>query len=99
MKINYLLWNLELQIQKAGRLNEESIDILKELRISIVTVEINLKASFLNFPYGSFLPWEMAIIPQYLRDGVGRRSHYWENVLIEKGEDIIVAEKLGFFRV
>jgi ATP phosphoribosyltransferase len=35
-------------------------------------------------------------IPQYLRDGVVDAAIIGENILIEKGNDITIAEKLGF---
>ena len=35
-------------------------------------------------------------IPQYLKDGVVDAAIIGENILIEKGKDITIAEKLGF---
>lgn len=86
---------IRIAIQKAGRLNEESIGILKDCGISIDNGRDQLKASSRNFPMEVFY-LRNGDIPQYLRDGVVDIAIIGENVLIEKGEDIIVAEKLGF---
>ncbi len=86
---------IRIAIQKAGRLNEESIEILKECGISIDNGRDQLKASSRNFPMEVFY-LRNGDIPQYLRDGVVDIAIIGENVLIEKGEDISVAEKLGF---
>ena len=87
---------IRIAIQKAGRLNEESIEILKECGISIDNGRDQLKASSRNFPMEVFY-LRNGDIPQYLRDGVVDIAIIGENVLIEKGEDISVVEKLGFF--
>jgi ATP phosphoribosyltransferase len=86
---------IRIAIQKAGRLNEESIEILKECGISIDNGRDQLKASSRNFPMEVFY-LRNGDIPQYLRDGVVDIAIIGENVLIEKGEDISVVEKLGF---
>lgn len=86
---------IRIAIQKAGRLNEESIEILKDCGISIDNGRDQLKASSRNFPMEVFY-LRNGDIPQYLRDGVVDIAIIGENVLIEKGEDIGVAEKLGF---
>lgn len=86
---------IRIAIQKAGRLNEESIDILKDCGISIDNGKDQLKASSRNFPMEVFY-LRNGDIPQYLRDGVVDIAIIGENVLIEKGEDISIAEKLGF---
>ncbi|MGF1557569.1 MAG: ATP phosphoribosyltransferase [Flavobacteriaceae bacterium] len=86
---------IRIAIQKAGRLNEESIEILKDCGISIDNGKDQLKASSNNFPMEVFY-LRNGDIPQYLRDGVVDIAIIGENVLIEKGEDISIAEKLGF---
>jgi ATP phosphoribosyltransferase len=86
---------IRIAIQKAGRLNEESLEILKDCGISIDNGKDQLKASSRNFPLEVFY-LRNGDIPQYLRDGVVDIAIIGENVLVEKGEDIIVAEKLGF---
>ncbi len=86
---------IRIAIQKAGRLNEESLEILKDCGISIDNGKDQLKAASRNFPLEVFY-LRNGDIPQYLRDGVVDIAIIGENVLVEKGEDIAVAEKLGF---
>jgi ATP phosphoribosyltransferase len=86
---------LRIAIQKAGRLNEESISLLKDAGISIDNGKEQLRASARNFPL-EVMYLRNGDIPQYLRDGVIDIAILGENVLIEKGEDIIRGEKLGF---
>ncbi|WP_273566726.1 ATP phosphoribosyltransferase [Maribacter halichondriae] len=86
---------IRIAIQKSGRLNEDSLKILKDCGISIDNGKDQLKANSRNFPLEVFY-LRNGDIPQYLRDGVVDIAIIGENVLIEKGEDIEVAEKLGF---
>jgi ATP phosphoribosyltransferase len=86
---------IRIAIQKSGRLNEDSLQILKDCGISIDNGKEQLKASSRNFPLEAFY-LRNGDIPQYLRDGVVDIAIIGENVLIEKGQDLIVAEKLGF---
>lgn len=86
---------LRIAIQKSGRLNEDSLKILKDAGISIDNGKEQLKAAARNFPV-EVMYLRNGDIPQYLRDGVVDAAIIGENVLIEKGKDIIQAEKLGF---
>ncbi|UAB83018.1 ATP phosphoribosyltransferase [Zunongwangia sp. SCSIO 43204] len=86
---------LRIAIQKSGRLNEDSLKILKDAGISIDNGKEQLKASARNFPV-DVLYLRNGDIPQYLRDGVVDVAILGENVLVEKGKDIIRGEKLGF---
>lgn len=86
---------LKIAIQKSGRLNEDSLNILKDCGISIDNGKDQLKASARNFPMEVFY-LRNGDIPQYLRDGVVDIAIIGENVLVEKGETLEVAEKLGF---
>ncbi len=86
---------LRIAVQKSGRLNEDSMKILKDIGISIDNGKDQLKASARNFPVEVFY-LRNGDIPQYLKDGVVDAAIIGENVLIEKGSDIRVAEKLGF---
>ena len=87
--------NLRIAIQKSGRLNEDSLKILKECGIAIDNGKDQLKASARNFPMEVFY-LRNGDIPQYLKDGVVDIAIIGENVLFEKGEGIEVVEKLGF---
>ncbi|MEZ7495771.1 ATP phosphoribosyltransferase [Leeuwenhoekiella aequorea] len=86
---------IRIAIQKSGRLNEESLQILKDCGVSIDNGRDQLKASAANFPLEVFY-LRNGDIPQYLRDGVVDIAILGENVLVEKGEDISIAQKLGF---
>ena len=86
---------LRIAIQKSGRLNEDSLKIIKDCGISIDNGKDQLKASARNFPLEVFY-LRNGDIPQYLRDGVVDIAIIGENVLIEKGDDIEFIERLGF---
>lgn len=86
---------IRIAIQKSGRLNEDSLKLLKDCGISIDNGKDQLKASSRNFPMEVFY-LRNGDIPQYLRDGVVDIAIIGENVLIEKGKDILSAERLGF---
>jgi ATP phosphoribosyltransferase len=86
---------LKIAVQKSGRLNEDSLKLLKEIGISIDNGKDQLKASARNFPVEVFY-LRNGDIPQYLKDGVVDAAIIGENVLVEKGNDIKFIEKLGF---
>ena len=86
---------IRIAIQKSGRLNEDSLKILKEAGISIDNGKDQLKATARNFPLEVFY-LRNGDIPQYLRDGVVDIAIIGENVLIEKGEGITISERLKF---
>lgn len=86
---------IKIAIQKSGRLNEDSVKILKDCGISIDNGKDQLKAQTRNFPM-EVMFLRNGDIPQYLRDGVVDIAIIGENVLIEKGKDISIAERLNF---
>ncbi|MEM9076238.1 MAG: ATP phosphoribosyltransferase [Bacteroidota bacterium] len=86
---------IRIAVQKSGRLNEDSLKILKDCGISIDNGKDQLKATARNFPLEVFY-LRNGDIPQYLRDGVVDIAILGENVLVEKGKDIDIAEKLNF---
>ncbi|NCO63833.1 MAG: ATP phosphoribosyltransferase [Flavobacteriales bacterium] len=86
---------LKIAVQKAGRLHDESMEILKDIGISIDNGKDQLKASARNFPLEVFY-LRNGDIPQYLKDGVVDAAIIGENILVEKGNGITIAEKLGF---
>ena len=88
---------ITIAIQKSGRLNEESLRMLKKCGISIDNGKDQLKAPVRNFPM-EVLYLRNGDIPQYLRDGVVDLAIIGENLIHEKGKDLIVLEKLGFSR-
>lgn len=86
---------IRIAVQKSGRLNEDSLKILKDCGISIDNGKDQLKATARNFPLEVFY-LRNGDIPQYLRDGVVDIAILGENVLVEKGKDISIVEKLNF---
>jgi ATP phosphoribosyltransferase len=86
---------LRIAIQKSGRLNEQSIKLLKSCGISIQNGKDQLKVDVANFPI-EILYLRNSDIPQYLEDGVVDIAIVGENLLIEKQKQIEVIEKLGF---
>lgn len=86
---------LKIAVQKSGRLHDDSMKILKEIGVSIDNGKDQLKASARNFPLEVFY-LRNGDIPQYLKDGIVDAAIIGENVLIEKGDDISIIEKLGF---
>ena len=88
---------LKIAVQKSGRLNEDSLRLLKDCGISIDNGKDQLKAEAKNFPLEIYY-LRNGDIPQYLKDGIVDCAIIGENVLVEKGQDIVVAENLGFSR-
>jgi ATP phosphoribosyltransferase len=86
---------LKIAVQKSGRLNQESLELLKNCGISIDNGKDQLKAEARNFPM-EILYLRNGDIPQYLRDGVVDIAILGENTLIEKGNDLPIIERLGF---
>ena len=86
---------LKIAIQKSGRLNEESIQLLKDCGISIYNGNDQLRVTASNFPLEVYF-LRNSDIPQYLIDGVVDIAVVGDNLLLEKGKNIQVAEKLGF---
>ncbi|KRB53626.1 ATP phosphoribosyltransferase [Flavobacterium sp. Root186] len=86
---------LKIAIQKSGRLNEDSIQILKDCGISINNGIDQLKAEASNFPL-EVLYLRNSDIPQYLIDGVVDLAIVGDNLLVEKGKEIEVVQRLGF---
>jgi ATP phosphoribosyltransferase len=86
---------LKIAIQKSGRLNEDSLKILKDCGVSIDNGNDQLKATASNFPL-EVLFLRNSDIPQYLIDGVVDIAIVGDNILVEKGGNIQIAEKLGF---
>lgn len=86
---------IRIAIQKSGRLNQESLQLLKDAGISIDNGTDQLKASARDFPLEVFY-LRNGDIPQYLRDGVVDIAILGENTLIEKGQDLPIIERLGF---
>ena len=86
---------VKIAIQKSGRLNQDSLTLLKNCGIAIDNGKDQLKASAQNFPVEIFF-LRNGDIPQYLSDGVVDLAILGKNTLEEKGADIEIIEPLGF---
>lgn len=86
---------LKIAIQKSGRLNEDSVKLLKECGIDFNSPSGKLKAEASNFPL-ELLFLRDDDIPQYVADGVADIGIVGENVLIEKQKQVQIKNKLGF---
>lgn len=86
---------LKIAIQKSGRLNKDSINLLESCGIKIDNGKDQLKVSVFNFPI-ELLYLRNSDIPQYLEDGVVDIAIVGENLLIEKEKNVDIIERLGF---
>jgi ATP phosphoribosyltransferase len=86
---------LKIAIQKSGRLNEESLDLLKSCGIKVDNGRDQLKVAVPNFPL-EILYLRNSDIPQYLEDGVADIAIIGENLLIEQEKNADIVRKLGF---
>jgi len=86
---------LKIAVQKSGRLNEDSMKLLKDCGIKIENGNDKLKSSASNFPI-EILFLRNSDIPQYLEDGVADIAILGENLLSEQQKNIIPILQLGF---
>jgi len=86
---------LKIAIQKSGRLNEESLQLLKKCGINVNNAKDQLKVIVDNFPL-EILYLRNSDIPQYLEDGTIDIAIVGENLLIEKQKQVEIVKKLGF---
>jgi ATP phosphoribosyltransferase len=86
---------LRIAVQKSGRLSEKSLALFSECGINIEGGSGKLLASSPDFPI-EILYLRDDDIPQYVYDGVADLGIVGENVILEKGKTLDVAEKLGF---
>lgn len=86
---------LKIAIQKSGRLNEESLKLLKDCGIAFDNGKDQLKVEVPNFPL-EILFLRNSDIPQYLEDGVADIAIIGENLLFETQKNVEIVQKLGF---
>lgn len=87
--------NLKIAIQKSGRLNEDSLTLLKECGISINNGKDQLIAQASNFRL-DVLYLRNSDIPQYVKDGIADIAIIGDNMEKEKKTGIRTELKLGF---
>jgi len=85
---------LKIAIQKSGRLNEDSLALLKEAGISLFNGKDQLKVESHTYPLEVYY-LRNGDIPNYLKDGVVDLAIIGENLLVEKGDQIPIIEHLG----
>ncbi|RZM21610.1 MAG: ATP phosphoribosyltransferase [Pedobacter sp.] len=86
---------LKIAIQKSGRLNEKSVEILKNCGLSFENYKSSLISSVSNFPL-EILFLRDDDIPEYVQDGIADLGIVGENVITEAGADVTYLQKLGF---
>jgi ATP phosphoribosyltransferase len=86
---------LRIAIQKSGRLQEGSLDLLKESGLSFGNGKDQLKAQARNFPV-EVLFLRDDDIPQYVEDKVADVGIVGENIFIEKGKKNQLVKRLDF---
>ncbi len=86
---------IKIAIQKSGRLNEKSVDILKKCGLSFENYKSSLISTCNNFPL-EFLFLRDDDIPEYVQDGIAHIGICGENVIVEKGAKVEYLQKLGF---
>lgn len=86
---------LRIAIQKSGRLNDDSLKLIKDCGIAIDNGDDQLKVTARNFPLEIFF-LRNSDIPEYVEDGVADIAIIGENLLIEKPHEVEVIQRLGF---
>ncbi|MBK7148928.1 MAG: ATP phosphoribosyltransferase [Bacteroidetes bacterium] len=86
---------LKIAIQKSGRLNEDSLRLIKDCGIAVDNGTDQLKVTARNFPAEIFF-LRNSDIPQYVEDGVADIALIGQNILVEKAHRVEVKLALGF---
>ena len=86
---------LKIAIQKSGRLNEKSVEILKNCGLSFENYKSSLISTVTNFPL-EILFLRDDDIPEYVQDGIADLGIVGENVITEVDADVTYLQKLGF---
>ncbi|MFA9290090.1 MAG: ATP phosphoribosyltransferase [Solirubrobacteraceae bacterium] len=86
---------LTIAIQKSGRLNENSLELLNECGIKFKHSRNSLKQTAKNFPL-ELLNLRNSDIPFYVSNGVADIGIIGENSLLEHNHPLTTIKKLGF---
>ncbi|KAF0238397.1 MAG: hypothetical protein FD181_1047 [Prolixibacteraceae bacterium] len=86
---------LKIAIQTKGRLNEDSMQLIKEAGIDLTIGRRTLVAESRNFPMDALFLRDDDI-PQTVAAGVANIGIVGENEMLEKGENVVIAKRLGF---
>jgi ATP phosphoribosyltransferase len=88
---------LKIAIQKSGRLNEKSVELLKNCGLSFDNYKSSLISSVSNFPL-EILFLRDDDIPEYVQDGIADLGIVGENVIQETQVEVSYLQRLGFGR-
>ena len=86
---------LKIAIQKSGRLNDKSVEILKNCGLSFENYKSSLISTVSNFPL-EILFLRDDDIPEYVQDGIADLGIVGENVITESGAQVSYLQKLSF---
>lgn len=86
---------LKIAIQKSGRLNEKSVELLKNCGLSFENYKSSLISNVSNFPL-EILFLRDDDIPEYVQDGIADLGIVGENVISETGVNVSFLQMLGF---
>ncbi|MFW5823265.1 MAG: ATP phosphoribosyltransferase [Tangfeifania sp.] len=86
---------LKIAIQTKGRLNEDSMGLIRESGIDLSMGRRKLVSSAGNFPMEALFLRDDDI-PQTVADSVADVGIVGENEMLEKQEDVVIAKRLGF---
>src|SRR5690606_7259799 len=87
--------NLKIAIQKSGRLNEKSVQLLKNCGLNFENYKSSLITSVSNFPL-EILFLRDDDIPEYVQDGIADLGIVGENVIAETEAQVRYLQRLGF---
>ena len=86
---------LKIAIQKSGRLNEKSVELLKNCGLNFENYKSSLISPVSNFPL-EILFLRDDDIPEYVQDGIADLGIVGENVIQETEVEVAYLQKLGF---
>ncbi len=86
---------LKIAIQKSGRLNEKSVELLKNCGLTFENYKSSLISTVSNFPL-EILFLRDDDIPEYVQDGIADLGIVGENVISETEVSVSYLQKLGF---
>ena len=86
---------LKIAIQKSGRLNEKSVELLKNCGLNFENYKSSLISPVSNFPL-EILFLRDDDIPEYVQDGIADLGIVGENVIQETEVSVSYLQKLGF---
>ncbi len=86
---------LKIAIQKSGRLNEKSVELLKNCGLNFENYKSSLISPVSNFPL-EILFLRDDDIPEYVQDGIADLGIVGENVIEETEVEVTYLQRLGF---